>query len=943
MVTTNVINYFFGSLNGLTGAALFSAEASDPAITFLLAGATHLALTRYTSRGATVAKRFATLTLSNLFVFLLAFAFSGAAVVQSILLILLIGLSSLLFGRQQKKSLLFWCSLSFSLLVYFAIIESGLYSGVPMPVWLQLALSLSGAIAIVIGLGSTVVKVRQIEAVLDSLLEADGKEGQGSSSLSASSLELIKNNITEKAEVYKLLATHSKDIILLFSTENTVSYISPAVENILGYAPEEAVGKSIFDFVDADMLGSIDRAESHDFPVKSKKGNLIWLEANFQKIYNEQGTHFQTQAILRDITEHRWLNEVLKQTTEIARIGGWETDVTSRRTTYTNSLVQLLGLEGSYIPSKEAALSNFTEESAQKLSAAYDDVFKSHRGFDLEAELTPNAGIATWVRAVIKPTVVNGQLVKVVGNLMDISERKKNEETLKELAMIARHSSSATIITNKQQEIEWVNEAFCSMTGYSLDEIKGKTPGSVLQGPESSPEVRQEMRERLRRGESFRGEIINYHKSGEAYWVEININPVFGESGEVIKYIAIENDISERKATEWQLQAAKKSAEEASIAKERFLSTMTHEIRTPLNAVIGMSQILMDEGPRADQMDLLKPLHYSAENLLALINDILDFTKMSSETIEFENLPFRFNEEFEKAVGAMKFKAAERGNTISYEGDTSIPSLLEGDLHRLTQVLNNLIGNATKFTENGFIKVTARAVRQEHKKLWVRCSVADNGIGLSKDKLETIFEKFSQADSSISRKYGGTGLGLAICKMIVEQQGGRIWAESSGKGGATFHFEVPLKTTTTNEKNNQAMTTHLESLDHIRVLTVDDNQINQLVLDRFLKKWHVSFKQASNGKEAIELASQERFDIILMDLEMPVIDGYSASLEIRAKSRFNAQTPIIALTASTRKEVEGRVFEAGMCDVVMKPFNPMALHQVIIDHTMSSKALEHVA
>ncbi|MEQ8531652.1 MAG: ATP-binding protein, partial [Imperialibacter sp.] len=403
---------------------------------------------------------------------------------------------------------------------------------------------------------------------------------------------------------------------------------------------------------------------------------------------------------------------------------------------------------------------------------------------------------------------------------------------------------------------------------------------------DSDVQVRKAMCEALDSGTSFRGEIISYNKGGEAYWVETQINPVFSENGELIKFISIENNVSERKAAESQLLEAKKNAEEGSVAKERFLSTMTHEIRTPLNAVIGMSKILMDEEPRKDQLELLQTLHYSAENLLTLINDILDFSKISSENIQFENIPFKFNEEINKAVQSMKFKVQERGNTIEFDGDSKLPKLLEGDLHRIVQVLNNLIGNAAKFTEKGKIRVATKLLRQDSNKLWVRFSVADNGIGLSKDKLQIIFEKFSQADASTSRKYGGTGLGLAICKMIVEQQGGKIWVESKNNQGSTFYFDIPLKTTNQTIKSDQHMTHLLESLEEIRVLTVDDNQINQLVLDRFLKKWNVSFKQASNGKEAIELANKEKFDIVLMDLEMPVIDGYQASREIRETSNF---------------------------------------------------------
>jgi len=943
-VTTNIINYFFGGINLFVAATLSLSGLMDASYSFVLIGLTHFALTLYTNVRGSIWKRYATLLNANLFAVLIGYAFESVLTIQSLFFILLIGISSLLFSTKEKKSLVLWFSVPFLLLTVSSL-SSIVIAGTlaPPQLIIRIVLTVLGVFAIAFGLGSTVLKVRQVQTVLDTLLKSSSKEKNPFSSLSARNLELIKNEICEKEGIYKLLATHSKDIILLCSRHGEISYVSPAVETILGYQSSDVIGKNISSFIDPDTNGLAHEGSNINFSVKTQKGNYVWLEATSQKIFDQEGRHFQTQAILRDVTEQKWLNEVLTQTTQLARIGGWETDVVSQRSTYTDSLAHLLGFDAGQIPEVNIVLSRFTRDSAEKIRLAYANVFAKHLGFDLEAELQSPDGEPHWVRIVVEPRVENGQLHKVIGSLIDISERKKNEEALKELAMVARYSSSATIITDKFGKIEWVNEAFMNMTGYCLEDIVGKTPGSFLQGPESDASVKKSMHDAVSSGSSFKGEIINYHKSGEAYWVEIQINPVFDENGNLIKFISIENDISERKAGEWALRSAKKAAEEASVAKERFLSTMTHEIRTPLNAVIGMSKILMDDGPRPDQVDLLQTLHYSAGNLLTLINDILDFSKLSTETIQFESLPFRFDEEMTNAVNSLKFKALERGNTLTYHGGPGLPSLVEGDLHRIVQVLSNLIGNATKFTENGEIKVSTKMLRHSNNKLWVRFAVSDTGIGLPKEKLQVIFEKFSQADASTSRKYGGTGLGLAICKMIVEQQGGKIWADSKTNRGSTFYFDIPLKTTTKTIKNDQHMTHLLESLEEIRVLTVDDNQINQLVLDRFLKKWNVTFKQANGGKEAIDFASKEKFDVILMDLEMPVIDGYMASSEIKACSNYNSDTPIIALTASTRGEVEGRVLEAGMSDVMMKPFNPNHLHQMLMDYTMPIRTLHHVA
>lgn len=497
--------------------------------------------------------------------------------------------------------------------------------------------------------------------------------------------------------------------------------------------------------------------------------------------------------------------------------------------------------------------------------------------------------------------------------------------------LLASYSKDIILLCDSEGTITYLSPSVEKILGYEPAELIGSSISLVTGSEFSDPSESQ-----------FTSNFTVRTKDGREIWLEGNVQRICDAEGQHVQTHAVLRDITERKLAEEQLQEAKKRAEEASLAKERFLSTMTHEIRTPLNAVIGMSKILLEESPRADQLDLLKTLHYSAENLLTLINDILDFTKMSMEKIEFEEVPFKLADEVEKMAASLKFKAGEKGNVICFEASENLPLLVKGDLHRLRQVLTNLIGNAAKFTENGVIKISCQLLRTEKGKQWVRFSVADNGIGIAADKLHTIFEEFNQADPAISRKYGGTGLGLAICKAIVEQQGGRIWAESKKNEGACFYFDLPFARAQAFSEKPEGVSL-LAPLGDLHVLAVDDNEINQLVLERFLKKWNVSFKQAANGQEAILAASSEHFDLVLMDLEMPLVDGYTAAREIRAESSINAETPIVALTASTRNEVEDKITAAGMNDVMMKPFNPEKLHQVLLRFSRNAKGVEQVA
>lgn len=942
LITTNAINYFFGAMGILAFIQTGYSGNTDQALAFFLIGVTHFLNTCYKTKGLSVLKRFVTLSSANIFALLLGFAFNDMEAIQTIFYVLLAGLSFLLFNTRQSIWLTIWFIIPVGAMTSLGLITSQNTETDGID-YLHVVLGLSGLLAILLGLSSVVVKVRQIQHLLSGILEGNIQDTASEvvAPLSAKGIKKIKTTLDEKENFYKLLATYSKDIILLFDPTGTIQYISPSVEKILGYTPDSLMGRNINAYANiTDLVYAAE--ENQEIQVKTKFGTKIWLEGKIQRILNEAGKHIQTHAILRDVTKDVWLESVLRQSTQLAKIGGWETDIESGRSTCTQNLPSLFGFEAGEEFSQNSILQKISPKTAAALLEAYENALAYGEKIDQQIALNNSLGEQSWIRVVVHPELRNGKVVKIIGSVIDINERKTQERALDELAMVARYSSSATVITDKNKHILWVNEAFMKMTGYSMGELVGKNPGKILQGRDSSAEVVKQMSDALYAGHGFYGELVNYGKNKKPYWVAINVNPVFNENGEIIKFIAIENDISHRKNSEKELKIAKKNAEEASVAKEQFLATMTHEIRTPLNAVIGMSKILMDENPRQDQMDLLRPLHYSAENLLTLINDILDFTKMSSEKIEFEAIPFRINEEMEKMVSSMKFKAREKGNELVYEGDKTLPGLLAGDKHRIHQVLNNLIGNAAKFTENGRIRVSCKPLTNNQHTQWVRFAVADTGIGLAPEKVKYIFEKFSQADASTARKFGGTGLGLAISKMIVEQQGGKIWVESKLGEGSTFYFDLPLKMTQYTETSEKAIQP-VGSLGHLHVLAVDDNQINQLVLERFLKKWKVTFKQAYNGSEAIEWAAKEKFDIILMDLEMPSVDGYNASRKIRTSGSFNIETPIIALTASTRQEVESRVFDAGMNDVMMKPFNPMNLYQMLVDYSIPAHDLGHVA
>jgi len=376
------------------------------------------------------------------------------------------------------------------------------------------------------------------------------------------------------------------------------------------------------------------------------------------------------------------------------------------------------------------------------------------------------------------------------------------------------------------------------------------------------------------------------------------------------------------------LRQAKESAETASKAKTDFLSTISHEIRTPLNAVVGISHLLMSEDPRKDQVESLESLQFSAEHLTALINDILDYNKLESGAIEFEYTEINLETLAEKIIKSHSAVAKEKDVRLLCEFDEDIHPLVLADSTRIYQILNNLINNALKFTAKGYVKLIATLIDDSEKNQDIRFEVIDTGIGIPQEKQGVIFERFTQAGSSTTREYGGTGLGLAIIKKILNMIDSEIYVDSEVGEGTRFWFNLSFIKAEVKVKHEGGTQEETDSrvIEGKKILLVEDNQMNIMVAEKFLKKWNLESEVAHNGAEAVAKAEHNMYDLILMDLQMPIMDGYQATKLIR---RFDEKTPIIALTASALLKVRQEVIAAGMNDYVTKPFDPGELKRKI--------------
>ena len=497
---------------------------------------------------------------------------------------------------------------------------------------------------------------------------------------------------------------------------------------------------------------------------------------------------------------------------------------------------------------------------------------------------------------------------------------------------VIRCLNEALAITDPRGIIRLANPALCRLTGYPPGSLEGRDLG-VLWDTQTSWPGGFDMRWRRGHDTLTEGAILTL--DGASVPVLLSIAPVRDESERVMGLVATMRDITVRKRTEGELRKAKDAAEAATRAKSDFLATMSHEIRTPMNGVIGMTEILRDSRLSADQRDYVDTIKLSGQTLLDIINDILDFSKIEAGRIEIEDEAFDVRSLIQEVVDLSQGNADRKGLELRAWVDPGVPRRAFADPLRLRQILVNLVSNAVKFTGSGYVELRVRAEPRGREGWWLDFAVEDTGIGIPQDRMDRLFESFSQIDSSVTRRFGGTGLGLAISKRLAERMGGGISARSTEGTGSTFHVRIRAGSARAVEPEPVDLgTVVFTDKRRRRVLLAEDNPVNQKVAMLFLERLGYDCEVVEDGEQALEAIARGAFDIVLMDIQMPVMDGLEATRRLRS---WNRDIYVIAMTANALRGDREACLEAGMDDYLSKPVTPERLSEAL---QMARVALE---
>lgn len=777
----------------------------------------------------------------------------------------------------------------------------------------------------------------------------------------------VSNSIFELQETekkYRELIESVQDIIYKISPAGYFTFVNSVVENRLGYTENEIIGRHFTELILPEYIESVtvtyremleQKTEStyHEFPVKAKDGRTIWIGQTVRLIQNENSIT-ELVAVARDISDRKVTEDSLRATqTRLSTLitnlqkGVLVEDENRKIVLVNQQFCDIFGIPA--IPETMIGMDCSNSAEQTKHLFKHPNIFIANINKILEKKrliVDENLQMADGrilLRTYI-PIFLEKQYRGHLWEYADITEQYNARELIRKSEEkyrgIMNNMELGLLEVDNDQIIIRAYDSFCQMVGYTQDELVGKSAPELFLPEEFEQVLSQNQNERKKGGASSY-ELQLKKKDGSRLWVIISGAPIFGDYGEVVGSMGIHYDITERKILEQELEQAKLIAEQARQSEKQFLANMSHEIRTPLNAIIGMTHLLFDTRPNKQQYEYLDILKTSSDFLLTLISDLLDMAKIEAGKVEVQNHPFDLSGLLRTTQRLFQIKIESRPIELNLMIDGRITGYYMGDDLILNQILLNLIGNAEKFTEKGSIDITVKQKKQDEEFDWIEFKIEDTGSGIQAEKMDMIFQKFKQINAH-GHKHKGTGLGLAITKQLVEIQGGTISVDSQEGIGSTFTFMLPYR----KSKTEVLPTTHNiqiapKILNGSHILIAEDNKMNQKYISSLLTKWEIDFVIASDGKKAVEQAQKQLFDLILMDIQMPNMDGYEASITIRNTKCLNQKTPIIALTASAMLDQKSKAMSAGMNDFVTKPFAPNNLLSILQRYIGDNHVIEN--
>ncbi|AMK77900.1 MULTISPECIES: PAS domain S-box protein [Methylomonas] len=779
--------------------------------------------------------------------------------------------------------------------------------------------------------------------------------------------ELLEQGLVAERTQLAALVNSSDDAIIGKNLDGVVTSWNGAAERMFGYSAAEIVGQPITLLFPPELLAteaellrriiSGERISNYETQRVRKDGSLIEVATTISAIKDCDGNVIGASKIVRDITERKRIKAALRESEanfrklfDVAPVPMALIAADGTLLALNQSITRTFGYTASDIPTM-----------ADWWCKAYPDpvyrqtVFEVWQGLqqraaEQHAPIESHEYQVTCKNGEVRTAIISGITIgdNLLASLMDISERKRTEEELRKLSLVVEQSPESIVITDLDARIEYVNEAAIQTSGYARSELLGQK-ASLLHSGKTKPEHFAELWRNLTSGRSWQGEFINKRKDGRELVESAIVVPIRQHDGQITHYVAIKDDITEKKQmleelenyrehleelvvdrTE-QLADAMQAAEVANVSKSAFLANMSHEIRTPMNAIIGLTHLLQNTALDAKQREQLTKISAAAQHLLGIINDILDFSKIEAGKLILDIGDFDLDQVFKSLNDLICDRAAEKGLEVINRIDPALPAVLRGDSLRLGQILINFASNAVKFTDVGHIVFRARLIAKNPVGIVARFEISDTGIGMNAEQCSRLFQAFEQADSSTSRRFGGTGLGLAISKRLIEMMGGTVGAESELGRGSTFWLELPFEYAVGSPQQLPVP----DIRKGLKVLVVDDVAEAREAIAHMLTRFEARVSVADSGAAALQSVADARqanspFELVLMDWMMPGMDGIQTAR--RMNEVLGESVPkIVLVTAYSYDGSTEELQKAGIVGHLAKPATLSTLHDVIAE------------